>query len=267
LKNQQLRNNSGEKMKTQNSNKVEYGNWVSKKFIYGPGLIGLVFLGLAFLSLWWLFPAALFLMVATYFVYARYLFSPQGGDIQKQIRDLVLANLDWDGNGQALDIGCGNGALSIQLARRYPAAGVTGIDYWGSNWEYSQAVCERNAKVEGVGGRAIFQKASASALPFGDQTFDVVVSNLVFHEVNDIADKREVVREALRVVKKGGKFAFQDLFLLKQIYGEPQELLKTIQGWGIEKVEFVETRQAGFIPAALKLPFMVGTLGLVVGKK
>jgi len=254
-------------MNTQNSNKAEYGNWVSKKFIYVPGMIDLVFLGLAFLSLWWLFPAALFLMVSAYFVYARYRFSPQGGDIQKHIRDLVLANLGWDGNGQALDIGCGNGALSIELAREYPAAEVTGIDNWGTNWEYSQGVCERNAKVEGVGERVTFQKASASALPFEDETFEVAVSNLVFHEVSDTADKRELVREALRVVKKGGKFAFQDLFLLKQIYGEPQELLKTIRSWGIEKVEFVETRRAGFIPAALKLPFMVGTLGLIVGKK
>ena len=103
--------------------------------------------------------------------------------------------------------------------------------------------------------------------PLENETFDVAVSNLVFHEVSDTADKRELVREALRVVKKGGRFAFQDLFLLKQVYGEPQELLETIRSWGIEKVEFVETRQAGFIPAALKLPFMVGTLGLIVGKK
>jgi ubiquinone/menaquinone biosynthesis C-methylase UbiE len=216
-------------MNTQNSNKADYGNWVSKKFIYVPGMIGIVFLGLAFLSIWWLLPAVLFLMVSAYFIYTRYLFSPQGGDIQKQIRDLVLANLDWDGNGQALDIGCGNGALSIELARKYPQAQVVGIDYWGKNWEYSQGVCENNATVEGVGGRATFQKASASALPFGDETFDVAVSNLVFHEVGDTADKRELVREALRVVKKGGRFAFQDLFLLKQVYGEPQELLKTFR--------------------------------------
>ena len=51
-----------------------------------------------------------------------------------------------------------------------------------------------------------FQKASASKLPFADESFDVVVSNLTFHEVKDVKDKREVVREALRVVKKGGIF-------------------------------------------------------------
>lgn len=79
-------------------------------------------------------------------------------------------------------------------------------------------MCERNAKIEGVIDRVTFQKASASILPFADEYFDAVVSNLVFHEVREVADKREVVREALHVVKKGGRFAFQDLFLLRRTY-------------------------------------------------
>jgi ubiquinone/menaquinone biosynthesis C-methylase UbiE len=247
--------------------KPEYGNWVSKKFIYMPGTIGIVCLGLTFLSAWWAIPAVIFLVIAAYFLYARTLFSPQGGDIQNRIRALVLEHLHWDGNGQVLDIGCGNAALAIALAHKYPRATVTGIDYWGANWEYSQAVCEKNAQLEKVGERATFRKASASKLPFDNESFDAVASNLTFHEVSDSADKRDLVREALRVVKKGGKFAFQDLFLMKPVYGEAQELLETIRSWGIEKVEFIETRQADFIPDALKLPFMVGTLGLIVGKK
>lgn len=40
---------------------------------------------------------------------------------------------------------------------------------------------------------------------------DAAVSNFVFHEVRTQPDKRQVVREALRVVKKGGSFAFQDM--------------------------------------------------------
>ena len=112
-----------------------------------------------------------------------------------------------------------------------------------------------------------FQKASASALPFKDETFDASVSNLVFHEVSDSADKREVLREALRVVKKGGKFAFQDLFLIKRVYGETDDLIATVQNWGIRKVEFIKTGDAAFVPTALKLPFMVGTMGILAGEK
>ena len=254
-------------MAEQTIEKPDYGNWVSKKLIYLPGLIGLVFLGLALLSPWWLLPAIPFVAISAYFAYARYLFSPQGGDVQKQIRDLVLANLAWDGKGQALDVGCGNGALVIALAQKHPAAHITGIDFWGGNWEYSKNVCERNAQLEGAAERCTFQKASAAELPFADETFDAAVSNLTFHEVNGTADKRGLVREALRVVRKGGIFAFQDLFLIKPAYGDIEDLVKTIQGWGIEKVAFIETRNSAFIPKALKLPFMVGTLGLIVGKK
>ncbi len=104
-------------------------------------------------------------------------------------------------------------------------------------------------------------------LPFEDEYFDAAVSNLVFHEISGAKDKRELIREALRVVKKGGKFAFQDLFLLKQVYGDVDELVATIKSWGITKVEFIETRNAPFIPAALKLPFMVGKIGVIKGGK
>jgi ubiquinone/menaquinone biosynthesis C-methylase UbiE len=118
-----------------------------------------------------------------------------------------------------------------------------------------------------VGERVSFQRASASKLPFEDGRFDAAVSNLVFHEVGDTKDKREVIREALRVVRKGGFFAFQDLFLWKAIYGEPDELLATIRSWGVTRVEFVKTCDAPFIPKALRLPFMVGRIGVIKGEK
>jgi ubiquinone/menaquinone biosynthesis C-methylase UbiE len=101
-------------------------------------------------------------------------------------------------------------------------------------WEYSKSVCERNAGIAGVSSRVSFKKASASALPFEDESINAAVSNLVFHEVKDAKDKRDVIKEALRVINKGGKFAFQDLFLEKRVYGEVDDLLETIRSWGIE---------------------------------
>ena len=247
--------------------KPEYSNWVPKRMIYMSAFLGFVFSGLA-LVLWvFVVPAGLFFLVAAYFVYARQQFSLQGGKVQDRVWMLVLSNLDWNGEGKALDIGCGNGALTIKLAKKHPKAQVTGIDYWGKRWEYSKSMCERNAEIEGVSERVKFQKASAVALPFDDGYFDAAVSNFVFHEVSDAKDKREVIREALRVVKKGGKFSFQDEFLVKQVYGETDDLVKTIKSWKITKVEFVQTRNAEFIPQALKLPFMLGSIGIIKGEK
>ncbi len=245
----------------------DYGNWVPTKLIYIPGVVSLVFLVLGFLYPLAIIICGLFFLVSMYFVYARYQFSPQGGNVQNQIWELVLSNFDWNGEGLALDIGCGNAHLTIKLARKYPGSRIIGIDYWGKKWEYSKSICEKNARIEGVEKRVSFQKASAARLPFKDEYFDAAVSNLVFHEVGESRDKREVIQEALRVVRKGGKFAFQDLFLLKRIYGEPDQLLSTIRSWGIKKVEFKRTYEAAFIPAMLKLPFMVGAIGIISGEK
>jgi ubiquinone/menaquinone biosynthesis C-methylase UbiE len=89
----------------------------------------------------------------------------------------------------------------------------------------------------------------------------------VFHDVRDVRDKAELIKEALRVLKKGGQFVFQDLFLWKQVYGPTDDLLDTIRSWGVETVELVDTSAAPFIPRALKLPFMLGTVGILFGKK
>ncbi len=247
--------------------KPVYGNWVSKRLIYFPCALTLLFTMLSFWSQLFIIFAVIFLTIAIYFSYAHYRFSAAGGDIQSRIREFVLDKLLWDGKGSALDIGCGNGALAIRLAVKYPEARVTGIDYWAGKWEYSQKACERNAEIEGVAARTMFKKASAAALPFEEGMFDAAISNFVFHEVRDARDKREVIREALRVVKKGGAFAFQDLFTVKRLFGGTDDLLAAIRGWGAQEVNFINTSNADFIPAALKLPFMVGSIGIIYGRK
>jgi SAM-dependent methyltransferase len=247
--------------------KPDYGNWVSTKLIYGPIAIGIPLLGLSLVSPILGLCALPFLLSSAYFAYARHLFSPNGGGIQTRIWDLVLDCLGWDGEGEALDIGCGNGPLAIRLARRYPTAHVTGIDYWGAAWQYSKEACERNAQIEGVAGRTVFQKASAAALPFEDASFDVAVSNFVFHSVMDTKDKRALVKEALRVVKKGGRFSFQDQFLDRALYGEVADLLEEIKSWGIQEVAFSDTSGADFLPGALKLRFMAGNMSIIYGTK
>ena len=71
----------------------------------------------------------------------------------------------------------------------------------------------------------------------------------------------------MRVVRESGWFVFQDLFLWRQVYGDADDLLDTIRSWGIESVELVDTSDSAFIPTALKLPFMLGTVGILYGRK
>jgi len=247
--------------------KPEYGNWISARLLYIPGAAIIVFAGLSLLLPWLAVFAVIFLLCFAYFAYARYRFSPKGGNIQAKIQALLLGYFDWDGEGKAIDIGCGSGSLTIMIASKYPSAQVTGVDYWGGAWEYSKGVCESNAEIESVRDRVVFQEASASSLPFDDEYFDAAASNLTFHEVHDVKDKRLLIKEALRVVRKGGDFGFQDLFLWKQVYGEVDDLLDMIRSWGVESVEFINTSDSQFIPKALKLPFMLGTIGILRGRK
>jgi len=245
-----------------------YGNWVSARLVWAPAVLGLAFVGLAFVWPGWAAVAAFFLLCALYFALARLLFSPRGANLQARVQALLLDRLP-EGHviGTVLDVGCGSGSLTIQIAKKYPLARVTGIDTWGSAWEGSKGVCEGNAEIEGVAGRVAFQRGLASSLPFPSQSFDLVVSNLVFHEVRDVRDKSELIKEALRVLKDGGRFVFQDLFLWKQVYGDADALLQTLRSWGIETVELLDTSAADFIPRVLKLPFMLGTVAILHGKK
>jgi SAM-dependent methyltransferase len=254
-------------LKEKLSGKTNYGNWVSKRLIIVPAAMIIICMALLFASGFFLIGVVIFAVLLAYFAFAYNRFSPTGGDLQTKILDLILKRIDWDGTGRAIDIGCGNGALGIKVAKKYQKARVGGIDYWGADWDFAKETCVKNAEVEGVIDRMEFQKASASSLPFTDEYFDLAVSNFVFHEVNDTKDKRDVIKEALRVVKKGGKFVFQDLFLVKSIYGEPDDLIKTIRSWGVENVEFINTSNESFIPRALKLPFMIGRIGIICGTK
>jgi SAM-dependent methyltransferase len=244
---------------------ADYGNWVSRRLVYAPLALGVLILIPSILFPFLLAFSAILLLVSGYSLYARCEFGR--GGVQEKIIGLVLEKLDWQGEGDAIDIGCGNGALTVRLARAKPTSRVTGVDVWDGGWEYSKEACEKNAESEGVGARVGFQKASATALPFEDGRFDVATSNLVFHEVKGIKDKKKVIQEALRVVKKGGKFAFQDLFLMKSEFGTPDELIAAVRRWGVTKVEFTPTKDAPFIPRLLKLPFMVGTLAIISGEK
>lgn len=254
-------------MKKSKAGKTNYGNWVSKRLIVVPGIVAVFFIVLSFISYLFLIGTIIMLIPFTYFLYSYYKFSPEGGDLQPRIRNLVFDFIEWNGNGELLDIGCGNGALAIAAAIKYGEAQVTGIDCWGEMWDYSKDACEKNAKIEGVADRVTFRKASAANLPFKDGMFDVVISNFVFHEVKESSDKREVIKEALRVVKPGGAFVFHDLFMARKIYGEPGQLLEKVKSWGIKDVRLIDTSTLDFIPGALRIPFMVGSIGIIYGTK
>jgi SAM-dependent methyltransferase len=238
--------------------------------------VGTLVLALAFLALGILFRpavlkgvllgvAAIAFLFFVYLRYAYYLFARDGGRLQRKFHQLVIDQLAWRGEGRALDIGTGNGAVAVEVAKRFPAAEVVGVDLWGKPWSYEQAACAQNAASEGVGDRVRFERASAADLPYDGEVFDAVVSNFVFHSVR-ADDRTELLREALRVLRKGGSFSFQDLFN-EQFYHEPDDLPEVLRSWGLEEVRFMRSSDHISVPVPLRINHMVGGAGVLSGTK
>lgn len=259
--------------------KPNYGNWVPASFLKSGYTVSGAFLAAAVLCILLLHNRILSVLFLFFFLlslgmclymHACYNAFSFGGSrqIMRKIHHFLLTKLDWDGKGTLLDIGCGSGALTILCAKTWPKAVITGIDYWGKEWDYAREQCEQNARLEGV-QPIVFQKGDAAKLPFDDETFDAVVSNFVFHEVKTEPDKRKLVREALRVVKKGGAFAFHDLFAQKQLYGSMEELVQELEAEGISEIHYESnTENQDFIPKFVTAaPWMLHGLGVLYGVK
>ena len=105
-----------------------------------------------------------------------------------------------------LDLGSGAGLDSILAARRVgPAGRVIGVDLVPE----MVAKAKRNAAAVGV-TNAEFRGGDAHALPVGEASVDVVISNGV---LNLCRDKPKVVAEMFRVLRPGGRVQMADILL------------------------------------------------------
>lgn len=252
---------------------LDYGNWIRIKLLVilglctlGIGALALIPLG----SLYRLVIAFLFLIAFVSFLFPLYsyvMFSQQGGRFQEKVYHLIIQSLGTTVKGRILDIGSGNGVLAVKLAQQLEEAEVTGMDYWGKDWEYSKSVCENNARIGRVADRVHFQKGDAAALEFANDTFDGAISNLTFHEVQSAPDKREVLREALRVVKPNGRFAFVDYFYDTKFYGEPSEFEEYLKGLRLSEFDYKPLRDMIAVPMLLRHPKILGKVGIIYGRK
>lgn len=89
-----------------------------------------------------------------------------------------------------LEIGCGPGALAQALSRWYPNAEVIGTDRDSAFIEFAK---QQAHDIK-------FAEADAAALPFEDNSFDVVISNTVQEHI----EPSEFFTEQFRVLKPGG---------------------------------------------------------------
>ena len=117
-----------------------------------------------------------------------------------------------------LDLGCGTGFLSVELAERSGRGSrVVALDPWSEALERLRRKLRFRGieNVEVVPGRA-------EALPLADGSFDVVVCNLGIHNVDD---PQVALRECERVLRPGGS-----LLLSTNLSGHMRELYDVYRG-------------------------------------
>ena len=145
------------------------------------------------------------------------------------------------------------------------SAQVVGIDYWGVDFGYNQAMCEKNAASEGVAARCRFQHGDANKLDFPDESFDAVVSNYVYHNIMG-SDKWALLLETLRVLKKGGVFAINDN-MKPRAYGDMEAFAQELRDMGYEDVRLIDTAQEAFGSRRRAAMMMLGDSRMLAGRK
>jgi len=129
-----------------------------------------------------------------------------------RIRDRMLAAIPWRGDEMVLDVGCGRGLWLVGAASRLRKGRAIGIDRWlagALSGNRAESVRE-NARREGVLDRVEIKEGDIRQLPFADASFDVVLSNFVVHELDTAAEREQMLREMVRVLRPGGRLMLVD---------------------------------------------------------
>ena len=134
----------------------------------------------------------------------------------------------------ALELGCGIGVVSAFLAKTY-GVNVQGTDFDPEQIETAKAM---NPETD----RLHFQMADAARLRFADSSFDLVVSQNVFHHV---PNWKGAVREVGRILRPNGYLVWYDLALPAWVVKVFQPILKSYGLYTIEEFQ-AEVAKAGF---------------------
>jgi SAM-dependent methyltransferase len=120
-----------------------------------------------------------------------------------------------------LDLGSGGGIDVLLSAQR---VGPTGKAYGLDMTDEMLALARSNQRQAGV-SNVEFLKGEIEHVPLPDASVDVIISNCV---INLSADKAQVIREAFRVLKPGGRFAVSDVVCRGAV---PEEVRRSMELW------------------------------------
>jgi len=141
-----------------------------------------------------------FLMLA-YSLYGKY-----------KHRDRMLALINWTGNEQVLDVGTGKGLLMIGAAKKLTTGKSTGIDIWNQEDLSGNNIQNTidNTVAEGVQDKTEILNENVMQMSFTDNFFDVILTNMVIHNIYNKPGRKQACAEIARVLKPGGTAVISD---------------------------------------------------------
>ena len=144
------------------------------------------------------------------------------------IRRRILGMVRWRGNEAVLDLGTGRGLLAIGAAKRLRTGTVVSIDDWQEASARLDAA-QRNLDLAHVHDRVELRSDDPRHIAFVDNSFDVVLSLMFLHHIQDAGNRAKVCYEIARVLKPRGVAIIAD-------YANTKEYARALGASGL-KVE------------------------------
>jgi cyclopropane fatty-acyl-phospholipid synthase-like methyltransferase len=160
-----------------------------------------------------------------------------------KLRDEILDAADIKGDEKILDAGCGRGLLLIGAAKRLKSGRATGVDIWDARdqKDNSSESTRENAKLEGVADKVRVESGDVRKLVYPEANFDVVLSNLMVHNLSGADEREQAIREMYRVLKPGGRLAMYDIL-------KTREYAKVLESCGAQNVTLGSMRWLWMLP-------------------
>ncbi|MBU3157627.1 class I SAM-dependent methyltransferase [Clostridium estertheticum] len=188
------------------------GITLSSKFYYASWMINL---------------GIVFLLIGLYMVYS----SKVG---KYKMRSKIIQRLSIKGNEMTLDVGCGRGLLLNGVASQLNTGKAYGIDIWNANDQSGNSydAVMWNAKIEGTESKIKVINSDMRKMPFQDGYFDIIVSSLAIHNLQNNEERKKALLEIARVAKKSCKLAILDIAHIEYYVS-----ILSNQGFDIEHID------------------------------
>jgi len=158
---------------------------------------------------------------------------------ERPINRQAVKHLAPESGWRVLDVGCATGGMALAVATHLKAedGGIAvGVD------ASPQMIEVARKKTKGIPCR--FDVGLAEQLPYPDKAFDGYTSTFFFHHLN-LEDKLKALREAVRVLKPGGRCIVVDVDVPTNVFGS----IQAYSGyWLFQQPEIAENIEGKLVP-------------------